>query len=331
MAPALMIIFSGCIHEYPHPVRGASDKGEDPTRLNAFIEVTFDLSWQQLIHHIDFDATETRVNRVPNHRLVLEVRNDEELICHDVVTLNEADFINGYVRHKLSTVLNPSIYSLAVWLDRENDEGDYSFDTKDLANLFLTNLSTSDFESKFCGYRSEILDLREEQAGTEKDFNFALELEHAGAGFEIVTTDIVQFINNNKEALNQGDSFRVIFPVYSGAYRCFNIFNNQILGEEEPWTLEGRMRLPYADYEELKIAEGFFFSEEESMVSAKLSVINSALVPIRQTDTFTFPVKRGHITTVTGNFLSTLIEGNFTIDNIWEGEIEFRYEESANP
>ena len=85
--------------------------------------------------------------------------------------------------------------------------------------------------------------------------------------------------------------------------------------------LTGWMRLPFAEYTELKIAEGFLFCREQDTVNVKLSVLNSAMVTVSQTDYFSFPIRRGYITVVTGNFLTHPIDGIFSIDNIWDEDI----------
>ena len=81
------------------------------------------------------------------------------------------------------------------------------------------------------------------------------------------------------------------------------------------------MRLPFAEYDELKIAEGFLFCDNDSETSIQLSVLNSALVTVSRTEYFTFPIKRGYITTVRGDFLTHSLNGIFTVDHIWGGEI----------
>lgn len=318
-----IICFQSCIKEYPHPVKGSyPEKGEDPTTMNAFIEVNYDLTWKEMFHKVDF-ATKAGPRSDKPHRFVLEVINEKgEVLCHDYEFLSADEFSMGQLSHRLSIPLSPTYHQIAVWYDMEDEDGNYSYDSDDLKKVTLSNLSTTNSEILQCAYASDILDLTgydpsETGASVVKE----LMLDHPGARFEIVATDIQSFISNNKEALNQGDSFTVHLSFSGNTSSSFNLHSQSLHYTGEDLILSGRMRLPFAEYDALKIAEGFLFCPDEEEISVKLSVTNSALVTVSQTQYFSFPIKKGYITTVEGDFLSHPIDGIFSIDNIWDGEI----------
>ena len=317
----VMLFIQGCIHEYPHPVKGNSDKGEVPTAINTFIEVSYNLSWESILHQIDFD-TKSRARDDRDHRFIIEVIKEGEIICHDIQYLSSEDFSLGKLSHKLSMKLEADYYQIAVWYDLKDEKGIHSFSADALNQVSLINLSTQNSEVLQCAYATDGLDLTDyEDVGKEITVEKPLQLQHAGARFEIVATDVQKFITNNKASLNQGDSFTVHLSFSNSTPIGYNLHSDILNYTESPVELSGELRLPFAEYEELKIAEGFIFCLDEENVSLNVAVKNSALVLVSQTDYFKFPVKRGHITTVYGDFLTHTIDGNFTINNIWDGEI----------
>lgn len=322
----LMIIFAfvmqGCIHDYPHPVRGPfPGKGEDPTTVGAIINVSFNLSWESMLHHVNFYSG-TRARTDKPYRFVIEVVKEGVVVSHDVINVSSEEFSLGKLKHKLSKPLEASLYKITAWYDIQDNQGEYSFLTEELGGVTLINHSTTDAEILQCGYASDIIDLTPYAEDLmEETVSKELEMQHPGARFEIVATDVQQFITNQKAALNQGDQFTVHISFGSEVGDSFNLYAQSLNHNGETLNLSGRMRLPFAEYDELKIAEGFIFSDAEQDVEASLSVKNSALVTVAGTGNFTFPVKRGYITTVKGDFLTNGIGGMFNIDHIWEGEI----------
>lgn len=322
LIPLLILLFQGCIHDYPQPVKGSSQKGEQPGVLTALIEVNFDLSWENMIHRIEISPN-TKARPEHPHRFIIEVIKEGKLICRDVEYLTDDEFTSGKLSHKLSVNLETETYRVAVWYDIQDEMGEYPFSSESLKEVRLNNFSTVDAKALQCGYASEYLDLSDlEYENKEVTFNQKIELKHPGARFEIVATDIQQFITTNRPALLQGDNFTVHLNFSGNTPIGYDIHSESLkYDREKQLELSGAMRLPFADYDELKIAEGFLFCDDQQEVWVKLGVKNSALVSISQTDYFSFPIKPGYVTSVYGDFLSNPIDGIFSINNIWDGEI----------
>ena len=317
----LCLIFQGCIHEYPHIVQGNPPAiGKDPTVVNAIIEVTFEIEWQEILHSIEFS---TRARKDNIHRFVIEILRQDSTVYHEEEFLNEEEFRNGSMHHKIVKSLEAKDYKVSVWYDHQDEEGNYPFDSSALNKILMQNFTTTDSEIFQCAFASDDLLLSEYEGREDTPvITKQMVLEHPGARFEIVATDVQKFITENKEALNQGDSFSVRLNFSGGAYSSFNLYTKDTVYLEEPLELSGRMRLPFAEYDELKIAEGFIFCHNEDEAVTKLRIINSSLATVSQTDYFSFPIKRGHITIIKGDFLTHPIDGIFSVDTVWEGEIE---------
>lgn len=328
----LSFLFTGCIHEHPFgqekpgwsfpdndPGNNGGNSQGEAGNIKARIEVNFNLDWSRVSHKIDF---KTKALRDTAHRFIIEVKESGYTVCSDIIYLSDEEYEHGTLTHTLTQNLSNKKYQIAAWYDLRDEESKGFFETESLSDVNMVKLSTSGEEKRGCAYSVEELDLsdlKNEDVSVTK----LLEMRHPVGAFEIVSTDIQEFITQQKPALEQGDKYSVKLTITQGAHHHFDLFNNKIWSNSDQMEMTGPMRLPFAEYDELKIAQGFFFCKEEDEVSAKLSVYNSSLFLVSETDYFTFPVKRGQVTVIEGDFLTHPVEGIFTIDNIWEGEIEY--------
>lgn len=319
----ILVPLQSCIYEYPYASSGHSPGiGDDPTTVDAYIDVAFDLNWEELPYHVNFDNS-TRAATDRPHRFILEVSDNEKTLCHDIQYLTDDEFLNGRLLHRLSVPLGAQNYHVTAWYDFKDSNGQHAFNADNLTNVRLVNNSTTDVSVMQCAYAHDILDLSDFAVETETSVTKDLKMGHPGARFEIIATDIQQFITDNKAALNQGDSFTVNLNFSFGSFTSFNTYSENVVFDNQDLTYAGHMRLPFAAYEELKIAEGFIFCLPEDDVTVKLIVTDSSLSKVCQTEYFSFPVKRGYITKVSGDFLTNSLNGSFSIDTDWEDEIDF--------
>ena len=311
-------MLQNCIHEYPVPVPN-SGVGEDPTIVDGYIELNYDLSWEKFLHNIEFS---TKASKIDTHRFTVEVTDKDQTIIHDVEYISNEEFATGRFRRKLSIPLKASQYKIAAWYDRIDDTGNPYFNASDLKNITILNASTVDTLAFHCAFSTDTLDFRG-YAGKINSLKVVKELEMQlpGARFQIVATDVQDFITEQKEALNQGDKFTVHLNLSSGAFNGFHAFDNYVSYSGGGYELEGRLRLPFAEYDEITIAQGFVFCQDEDELTMSISVKNPALSTVSKTDFFSIPIKRGYITVVKGDFLIHPVDGIFNINTIWAGEI----------
>lgn len=306
---SVVTMIQSCIHDYPY------GEGENPNKTEAALDISFSLRWDRMLHHIDFESR-ARNDRI--YRFIIEARKNDEIFCRDVIWLSDAEFLNGNYHHRFSRKLNQAIYQIAVWFDYTPDGVSSGFKVDDLTHVSVNTEASVDAEFFQCGYASDYLDLRNK---VNSMIIHEIELKHATSRFEIVATDIQQFITNQKAALNQGDSFRYqLIPADTNPL-FFNIFEENIESEGDNNIYSGDIAIPFGLYPELKIAEGISFCNQEDNITFTLVVYNSARMIVTKTEPFTIPVKRGYITVVRGDFLTTPIDGSLSINHIWDGEI----------
>ncbi|MCH5233025.1 MAG: hypothetical protein J1E78_05230 [Muribaculaceae bacterium] len=314
-----MLFTQSCIHDHP------TGETVNPENIDAELEVTFDLRWSQALHIVDFG---TKAGERGNlHKFILEAWRDGVTYCRDVVTLSDDEFAMGVMRHTFSKPLAATNYRIGVWYEKTGDEvtSPY-FQTDDLSHIKLLTNSTTHGDSIQCGFGLKDVDFSKMSQNSSRDSEvMTIELEHPGARFHIVATDIRQFIDDNRSYLLQGDSFFVNLSLSQNRHNGFNIYSSSVkLGEGQIERSSG-LWLPFADYDELKIADGFLFTDPEEDVTLTLSITNTTGMVISRTEPFSFPVKRGVITTVRGDFLSFPINGSLTVNPVWDGEIELEY------
>lgn len=184
------LVFPSCIHDHP------KGEGENPSRVNAELEIAFDLRWNQILHQVDFDIADTKAGEENRHKFIIETAQNGSVYSREEVYLSDEEFNMGMMRHQFSKAFSAENYDLAVWYERLIPENETPFfDTESLENVTLLTSSVSHLDSIQCAHASETLDLRDYSASRAGDeIVKTVELAHSGAKFQIVATDINEFI-----------------------------------------------------------------------------------------------------------------------------------------
>lgn len=296
---------------------GGNSSGSETLSLN--LEINFLHDWQSTSHIVNFP---TKANG-DNYRVVIEIKQGNTVKTREFRYISANEYLEGVMYHTPGIALGTGKYEVAVWCDKVSDSGDYLYDFNDLNGVSIQKTPTEDWSVYECNYGYSVIDLTSLSSETSKKISHKVEMMHAGSRFEFVATDVNKFILNNKEALNKGERFTVKFTPTSGAFKTFNLYQNAAYSESSDFEYSGWMCLPFDEYDELKIAEGFLFTEEETIVKGFLSIYNSNSEIVTRTKTFSFPAKRGSVTVIRGEFLTQPLDGNFSVDNNWEGEIHY--------
>lgn len=315
---ATFALTQSCIHDHPF------GEGENPSRLNPELEIAFDLHWSQILHQVDLEMAGTKAGEEKRHKFIIETSKNGSVYSRDDVYLSDEEFSMGILHHRFSKAFTSENYDLAVWYEKTipGIENPF-FDTQSLGEVKLLTTTTTHLDSIQCGHASESLDLRTySNSRASEEIVKQVELAHSGAKFQIVATDIKDFIEENRAYLLQGDKFFVNLLISEDRHSSLNLYNNRVITNIGKLERKGPLWLPFADYTELKIADGFIFTDSEETVTMILTITNSTGMTVSQTEPFSFPVKRGVITTVRGDFLSFPINGFLTVDPVWDGEIE---------
>ena len=304
---------TSCIHD--HPENG----GNDPTMVELGIELTLELKWNQRATNLDLN---TRARGDYRHRVVIEISRGGKEICRETVLLTPDEFALGELKHKLSVKLHALEYEMAIWsdfVDTDGKETAYNANhLKDISQIDPGILWDSDLG---CGYCSSTLDLRAYRDQWNTKVVKEMELGHAGARFQLVSTDIKEFVDAQQHALLNGETYTLTITYSTGTGESFNAYTGIPERADQKREITGILDIPFRVYDELELADCYLFTNDEENVTMNLTVHNSARMIIVKTQDFRFTVRRGTITRVKGDFLSDYFTNFITVDNIWAGEI----------
>lgn len=313
---------SGCIHDHGYLDNAGvvGTDGEAHALKKIQLNLTLNIDWPEILHQIDLG---TRASD-DNFRIFVELKKDGVKKYQEKWIVKAEDFSSGLLKRTLSTTLAPERYDLTVWCDADLETP--LVDPENLDNIEILNTSTTNGENIFCGGAHEILNLNDNEpmaSGTPVEKNITI--NPIGGRFELIATDIREFISQNRPALLQGDSFTLRLHDIAGGFMACNLYEEPYFHSYPVGELSGSLRLPFDDYQELKIADCFLFCKDEDEFSMNLTVVNSALVTVSRSERFSFPMKRGYVTRVRADFLTHPVDGIFSVDNIWEGDIEHEW------
>lgn len=310
--PAILFL-QACIHEYPYGT------GENPTFIETQLDITFNLKWQRLLHLLEVETRDNRVDYL--HKFTIEISRDGRVYSRDIEYLSDDEFSLGKMTYSKSLPVATEPYEVAVWYENLKPDNPGNFYIEDFTKLKVSENFTLAEQPPACGFANKTLNLNVNNPARGNNLVEELELQFPGARFELIATDVNQFISDQKASLNQGDTFSLNLMVHNNSSYSFNLYTGKVEFLNDNISLKDNLFFPFAEYEELTIAQGFLFCDSEDEITMKLAVFNSARILVTQTENFTFPVKRGFITTIRGDFLTHYLDGSLSIDHIWEGEI----------
>ena len=313
----LMLLIStfmgACIHEHPDV------NADNPSGIEIGVELSLDLKWGE-DETKPFFNTKARGNE--SMRAVVEIARNSVLVNRDEFYITQDEIDEGLARHKLPFKLDPAVYEMAIWCDTYNTDTQSSdFDASSLREVSGNFKGIKLYDTRQCGYVSDLLDLRQYKDQLGVKLLKELSLKHAGARFRLITTDMRQFVKKQLNEIEKGETYTVTINYSTETADKFNAYSGYAIRDYSSNSITGPLVPTYSIYPETDLAEGFLFCDETDIVKMSVTVHNSARVLVVKSPEFSFEVKRGRIALVTGDFLSEVFSNHITVDNIWEGEI----------
>lgn len=313
LIPAIMMFLSGCIHEYPH-----GNAGENPNALNVGLELELQLQWIQRAVEVEMGSKSSS----SLHRIIIEASKDGKAAGRDIICLSDEQFANGEIRHTLSFRMLPAQYDIVVWTDCVSPDRDNLFyDPSSLSEISMISSPVVWEKEMQCGYACQTIDLRQYDSKSTSAKE-TIKVENAGSRFELVATDITDFLEAQDYKIQHGETYTIELNFSSPYFTTFNAITGGVGKQINNFSTEGELWLPFGLYDSLTIAEGILFTPEEGQtVEMAITVFDSAKMPVVRTPYFSFDVNRGYLTRVFGKFMSEEFSAGFQIDNIWAGEV----------
>lgn len=309
----ICILLTGCIHDHP------DGNGVDPSLLEADIELSINLNWGE---NETKPFYTTRGRNDEGTIGIIEVSRDGSLIGRDEFRISPEEMEEGLASHKLSFGVHALEYDIAVWMENPSEQNiKYKFDNSNLKNIHLFEESTFWENDRQCGYAHKHLDLTKFKGQWGIKINESLDLNHPGGRFKLIATDLRKFVVNEIESIEKGETYTLTIEFGGNIADTFNAYNGSVAKQGHSFTYTDNLTLNYSIFEETEIAAGYVLCDDEDTVTMTLTVHNSARMPVVKSSEFSFPVKRGMISIVKGEFLSEKVTNLISVDNVWEDEI----------
>ena len=209
----LVATLSGCVHDYPTMTEDGGE-GVDPTLVEVNTEVTLDFELVPLEL-----ATETarsgRTKAVSDYRrrFIVEARHDGKTEARQVTVLNEAETGNDKLTLPVNLKLHAVEYTLVVWTDyvEAGTDADLYYNTENTENIACTEPYTGSTDLRDCLYGTAALDLRPYRDEWNAKVQVQIEMVRPLAKYEIIATDVKDFLRKIKKQREEGETYTVTF------------------------------------------------------------------------------------------------------------------------
>lgn len=317
----LMMILGGCrsIHDAP-PENG----GVDPTLVNVKLKLS--------IKELEMEpfslnrVTGASINESHDLRYVVEIYRQgqtqvpENVIQRSVVVPQSSDSISLNFDLKL----HARKYTLLLWADYvpKGSADDHQYDVGSLLSIKIQDsyVGSSDDKDAFSGVLD--LDLTQYRDQWNVTVDKVAELERHMAKYEIVTTDIVKYVDRIGKGASVDMEGMKVKVMYDGYFPSgYNVLTGkpndalQGLGFESIFEVfsktDGRLAFDYV-----------FVNGVESAVSASLIISDKNGVQVNRVDGISIPLRRAVVTTIQGEFLTKDYSPGIGINPDFEGNID---------
>lgn len=233
----------------------------------------------------------------------------------------------------------PGDYSVMAWADFEEstDNQGYFYDASDFSNITLLkpHIGNTDRRDAFRGEESATV------AMLDHIEPVVVTMERPLAKYEIVSTDLREFLEQEAEAQHQAeakngetpsgvdqeptrsgidlDKYRILF-VYSGYMpNVYNMFTDRPVDSVTGIAFEGK----FSKINDDEISLGFDYvivNHMETTITLRVAILNEKGDQVSLTSPINVPIKRSNHTIVKGRFLMEKAKGSVGIDPGYNGE-----------
>ena len=245
----------------------------------------------------------------------------------------ERDIKHGY-EHEMSIRLAPGDYDIMVWSDMvpAGWSGDYFYNVDNFAEISLLGEHRANCEWRDAFRGTARVSIQPYVTDREPDC-IAVEMKRPLARFELITTDLKEFVDKELEYLRSEATTRGEIPptrvdideyniviYYSGFMpNTYNMYTDKPVDSATGVSFESEI----SPLDEKEASLGFdyvFVNGKESAVSVQVAIYNKKNELLAMSNPFNVPLKRNHNTVIKGSFLMEEASGGITINPDFDGE-----------
>ncbi len=331
---SVSLFISSCETVFQYPDKNAVD----PTLVNLTLNLTLDIT--SINDFEDYDGVKTLTKSegetLYNIRTIVEIYeagNSSEIIertikYHNYVDIDKYELCETYA-------VNAKEYRILAWADvvDNSEDIDLHYSSADLRNILPTTPYTGSTDLKHCF--SDVIDVDLTPYRDEWDVVYEAEgvLERPLSRFEIITTDLDKFIDEQYLILNAGetkaddDTKADIDPSKFTIKLCYDGYmpygynvETDIPNRAETGVEFNTSMVQISDSEARLAFDHIFVNHTESSVNVSMTVYNEDGEIVKQTNSTSIPLLRNKRSVVTGEFLTDEYVPGVTVDPSFDGE-----------
>lgn len=319
-------LLSGCVHDYP-TLTGDNEKGVDPTLVQVNTEVTLDLELVPLeIITGKARSGTTKAASDYRRRFIIDAYHDGKVAQRQVTVLDaEEENGDGKVTLPINLKLHALEYTLAVWTDyvAAGTEADLYYNTEDLQQVACTEPYTGNTPYRDCLYGTTPLDLREYRNEWNAKVQVGIDMVRPLAQYKIIATDVKDFLRKIKKERGTAEGYSVTFSYGFYFPLGFNTVTGKPMNSVQGVKFSAPITIPDDGSEEYPLGSDFIFvNGTESFVVLDIELTDADGKVVSRTRGLEVPYRRGHLTTMQGNFLTNEMQGGIDIDTGYDDNID---------
>lgn len=339
IALVLTIVLAGCVHDYPSMTEDG-EEGVDPTLVEVNTEVTLDLELVPLeiitqkkarrgTTKAPDETTKARAGEQTDYRrrFIIEAWRGGKPESRQVTVMDTAEEEDGdgKISLPIHLKLHALDYTLAVWTDyvAAGTTDDLYYDTDNLQQVACRDPYTGSTPYRDCLYGTTALDLRQYRDEWNTKVQVKVELVRPLAKYELIATDVKDFLRKTKKQRTDGEAFTITFSYGFYLPTVFNVLSGKPADSRTGIAYTTPLTVPTDGQEECTIGTDFVFvNGEESFVSLSMEIRDGGGNVISRTTGLEVPYRRGHLTTVRARFLTNEMQGGVDINDEFDGNID---------
>ena len=344
IALVLTIVLAGCVHDYPSMTEDG-EEGIDPTLVEVNTEVTLDLELVplEIITQQNARSGTTKAESTAQaeagtaeaqtdyrRRFIIEAWREGKPESRQVTVMEDAEEENGdgKISLPIRLKLHALDYTLAVWTDYvvAGTTTDLYYNTENLQQVTCTTPYTGSTGYRDCLYGSTTLDLRPYRDEWNVRVQAKVDMVRPLAKYRIIATDVQEFLaktQRQRDAEGGNNTYTVTFSYGFYFPLGFNTATGKPMNSVQGVTFSTPLTIPDDGTEKCPLGSDFIFvNGTESFVPLNIELADANGKVVSRTRGLEVPYRRGHLTTLRGNFLTNEMQGGINIDTGYDDEID---------
>lgn len=311
---ALCTLLGGCFHEYPE-----DGEATNPTRIKVEVEVSLDFTVNPLVRQTRADAAAFR------RRFIVDVYREDNptapaerkvLIYDDIKTEGES------FRLPVTLTLQSLDYTLVVWTDHiaTGTDEDYFYNTATLSDVHCLSPYRGNTIYRDALYGAAELNLSEYRGKWEQNLKIPVQMERAVSPVRWVATDYDLFVKKHGKEVADRAKVTLSYGFYlpQGFNALTGLPQRSELGTSFTASLSDAEGLEKG----LQIASDYIFvGGEESFAVVNIDVTDAEGNLLNRVENLKVRYKKGYLTTMKGNFLTSEESSDIHIDVDFDEDI----------